>query len=133
MITEKLKLTQVPKEFFTKFLEPFDEGYDASKIINQFWEKYSLQEVMINVYQVLQKAKDYENDYPLFKTGLDGFIGEAVSVLVAHYFYFQWEFTEEEVDIPINKSFHGAVYPKRKGFIDELQAVFDLISREPAT
>jgi len=133
MKTHKLKFHCNYADFCREFVEPFHEGYDASVLINKFWEKYTLQETMLNLYQILYKTKDCNKDYPLFKEDADTFMEEIVRVIVAHYFFFLVDFTDDYVYIPINKSFDGAIYPGRKGFIEELYAVFDFGKEESTT
>ncbi|WP_257669826.1 hypothetical protein [Parapedobacter tibetensis] len=133
MRKERLELNEISKEFFDNFLGPFKAGYDASKVINTFWHKYTLHEAMANMYIVLQKTKENEKELPLFKADYDDFIGEAVSVIIAHYFYFHYDFDTESVDIPFGKTFRGAIYPERRGFIDELNAIFVLLSETDST
>jgi|GEM_PF-6324107 len=133
MKVHKLKFHHDYADFAHKFLEPFEEGYDASAVINRFWGKYTLQETMLNLYQILLKAKDCNKDYPLFREDADTFIKEMVSAIVAHYFYFQAGFTDDDVRIPVNRSFDGDVYPDRRGFVEELYAVFNFSSEESTT
>jgi len=133
MKTQKLKFNRNYAGFCKAFLKPFDEDYDACRVINRFWQKYTLQEAMLNLYQVLLKGKKGDKEYPLFKEEADKFINEMVALAVAHYFYFQDGFTHEHVDIPLNKSFNGVIYPGRKGFIDELYAVFESDKVAPTT
>jgi len=132
MRSERLKFNDISKEFVEKFLEPFKKGYNPGKVANAFWQKYTLHEAMANLYILLEKAKEHEQDLPMFKAGYDGFVGEMASAITAHYFYFVWLHTEF-IRIPVHKTFHGRVYPERQGFIDELNAIYAILSEKEST
>lgn len=133
MRTKRLEPNDISKEFFEKFLEPFGDGYNPGKILNAFWRKYTLHEAMANLYVLLEKAKEHERDLPLFKAGYEGFTGEMASAITAYYFYFLRWFPTDVLSVPIGKTFHGEVYPGRKGFIDELNAIYAILSKTDST
>ena|SRR5690606_8021394 len=133
MRNDRLQFNDISKEFFEKVLEPFRQGYNAGSVLNKFWQKYTLHEVMANLYILLEKAKENEQDLPMFKARYKEFVSEVVSAISGYYFYYLRQFPSENLNVPVAKTFHGEVYPGRRGFIDELDALFPIWSNKEST
>ena len=133
MRRDKLKIKDISLEFFDKFLEPFGDCYNPGMVLNAFWRKYTLHEVMANLYILLEKAKESEQDLPMFKANYKEFVSEMVSAISGYYFYYLRQFPSENLHVPVYRTFQGSVYPRRQGFIDELNAIFPLLSKDEST
>ena len=133
MRNDRLQFSDISKEFFSKFLEPFDKGYNPGAVLNEFWQKYTLHEVMANLYILLEKAKEHEKELAMFKAEYEEFVGEVVSAISGYYFYFLRWFPTDIARAPIEKTFRGKVYPGRQGFVDELNAIFPIFSNKETT
>lgn len=55
MRCDRLEFNDISKVFCDKFLEPFSSEYNPGRVLNAFWQKYTLHEAIANLYIFLRK------------------------------------------------------------------------------
>lgn len=89
------------------------EGYKPTDVINNFWNKYRLQEGFANVHQLFLRINGKGSDLFATLDELDEYVEDLMSLIIAYYFSHLNVFEKGEVIIDERKSFPDDIPPEQ--------------------